>query len=65
MKKNDGVFRKRLEKYEDELRWLYMELYGNGEMFAELIGQMYEYYKARKVSLKNRDKKRGGRPGVV
>ena len=41
MKKNDGVFRKRLEKYEDELRWLYMELYGNGEMFAELIGQMY------------------------
>ena len=58
MKKNDGVFRKRLEKYEDELRWLYMELYGNGEMFAELIGQMYEYYKARKVSLKNRDKKR-------
>ena len=58
MKKNDGVFRKRLEKYEDELRWLYMELYGNGEMFAELIGQMYEYYKARKVSLKNRDIKR-------
>lgn len=58
MKKNDGVFRKRLEKYEDELRWLYMELYGNGEMFAELTGQMYEYYKARKVSLKNRDIKR-------
>ena len=58
MKKNDGVFRKRLEKYEDELRWLYMELYGTGELFAELIGQMYEYYKARKVSLKNRHKQR-------
>ncbi len=62
MKKNDSVFKKRLERYEDELRWLYMELYGNRDMFAELTNQMYEYYKARRVSLKNRDKKREETP---
>ena len=52
------IFQKRLNRHHDELRWLYMELYGNDAMFAELCDQMYEYYKARKQKLHNRDAKR-------
>ena len=62
MKKSNAVFQKRLAKHHDELRWLYMELYGNESMFAELTSQMYEYYQARKISLKNRDEKREAHP---
>ena len=29
-----------LNSYHDELRWLYMELYGNDDMFAELCDQI-------------------------
>ena len=42
MKKSDSVFQERMAKHQDELRWLYMELYGNEEMFGELTSQMYE-----------------------
>lgn len=52
------IFQERLNRHHDELRWLYMELYGNDAMFAELCDQMYEYYKARKQKLHNRDAKR-------
>lgn len=65
MKKSDSVFQERMAKHQDELRWLYMELYGNEEMFGELTSQMYEYYQARKASLKNRDKKERGKSGLV
>ena len=58
MNKKDMIFQERLNRHHDELRWLYMELYGNDEMFAELCDQMYEYYKARKQKLHNRDAKR-------
>ena len=58
MNKKDMIFHKRLNRHHDELRWLYMELYGNDAMFAELCDQMYEYYKARKQKLHNRDAKR-------
>lgn len=58
MNKKDMIFQKRLNRHHDELRWLYMELYGNDAMFAELCDQMYEYYKARKQKLHNRDAKR-------
>ena len=57
-KKNDNIFQHRLEKHHDELRWLYMELYQNGDMFAELCSQMYEYYNCRSKKLKERDLKR-------
>ena len=40
MKKSDSVFQERMAKHQDELRWLYMELYGNEEMFGELTSQM-------------------------
>lgn len=57
-KEEDTVFKIRLEKHHDELKWLYMELYQNEDMFAELCSQMYEYYKCRSENLKKRDLKK-------
>ncbi len=56
--KDDVIFKNRLDRHHDELRWLYMELYQNGDMFAELCSKMYEYYKIRREQLKNRDESR-------
>ena len=61
-KKNDNIFQHRLKKHHDELRWLYMELYQNDDMFAELCSQMYEYYNCRSKKLKERDVKREKEP---
>lgn len=61
-KKNDSIFQHRLERHHDELRWFYMELYQNGDMFAELCSQMYEYYNCRSKKLKERDLKREKEP---
>ncbi|MDE7312531.1 MAG: Beta-galactosidase C-terminal domain [Eubacterium sp.] len=57
-----STFQKRLEKHHDELRWLYMELYGNDDMFAELCSQMYEYDKQRSQQLKKMDESREKEP---
>ena len=40
MNKKDMIFQERLNRHHDELRWLYMELYGNDAMFAELCDQI-------------------------
>ena len=61
--KTDEIFRQRLERHHDELRWLYMELYDNDSMFAELCTNMYRFFKDRKSSLKTRDKNREKNPG--
>ena len=53
-----NMFQKRLEKHHDELRWLYMELYGNDDMFAELCSQLYEYSEQRSKQLKKMDERR-------
>ena len=58
VEKNNSIFQYRLEKHHDELRWLYMELYQNDDMFAELCSRMYEYYRHRSSKLKERDAKR-------
>ena len=56
MKEEAGqVFQKRLERHHDELRWLYMELYGNDSMFAELCDHMWQFYTERKARLKEDD----------
>ncbi|MCD7736159.1 MAG: alpha-amylase family protein [Lachnospiraceae bacterium] len=47
----------------DELRWLYMELYNNGSMFAELCGQMERFYQERGAALKKLDQARENDPG--
>lgn len=58
VEKNNSIFQYGLEKHHDELRWLYMELYQNDDMFAELCSKMYEYYRHRSSKLKERDAKR-------
>lgn len=62
MGKREDIFNDRMKKHHDELRWLYMELYHNGDMFAELCEQMYGYYKDRRQKLHNRDAKREKEP---
>ena len=62
MKKEETLFQERLNKHHDELRWLYMELYNNGSMFAELIEQMEEYARQRGKALKKRDSEREANP---
>ncbi len=54
----DAVFQERLARHHDELRWLYMELYDNGDMFAELLDQMRAYYDARSERLRALDAER-------
>ena len=56
-------FQKRFEKHMDELRWLYMELYDNGDMYAELIEQCKAFYKERNNELKALDLSREKNPG--
>ena len=51
-----------MKMHHDELRWLYMELYGNASMFAELCGKLEIYYEERKDSLKARDEEREKNP---
>ena len=55
-------YEKRFARHMDELRWLYMELYDNGSMYAELCDYMYVFYMERSNSLKNRDTKREENP---
>lgn len=57
------VFEQRLEKHHDELRWLYMELYGNSDMFYELCEQMQRFYEERNKALKERDCEKEKDPG--
>ena len=47
----EKIFAQRMEKHQDELRWLYMELYGNDAMYAELCEQMYDYYLKRSTRI--------------
>ncbi|MCC8167959.1 MAG: alpha-amylase family protein [Clostridiales bacterium] len=53
-----NVFDNRMKHHEEELRWLYMELYDNSSMYAELCGQMRQYYEERNVGLKELDCRR-------
>ena len=57
-----SLYEIRFEKKVDELRWLYMELYGNDSMFAELCDQMKSFYQQREDALKALDEKREADP---
>lgn len=52
------IFEERLHRHHDELRWLYMELYENDSMFAELCDHMYQFYMERNDELKKLDTNR-------
>ena len=58
----EALYDKRFARHIDELRWLYMELYDNGSMFAELCTRMKEFYDERNRSLRSLDKKREADP---
>ena len=50
-KKEEALFQARLARHLDELRWLYMELYDNGDMFAELCDGLRTYAGERPAAL--------------
>ena len=55
------IYKERFDKHLDELRWLYMELYDNSSMFAELCDNMMRFFSERKEALKSMDRKRESR----
>lgn len=61
-KKNADIYMNRLSRLGDELRWLYMEMYDNSSMYAELMDKMYEFYDSRKAALKKSDVHRETHP---
>ncbi|MDE5893097.1 MAG: amylosucrase [Acetatifactor sp.] len=64
--KNDSSlssYQERFGKHHDELRWLYMELYNNGDMFAELCDNLERFFRERGEALKARDLERETHPG--
>ncbi len=56
-----AIYKERFDKHHDELRWLYMELYDNSSMFAELCDNMMSFFSERKETLKSMDCKRESR----
>ncbi len=58
----DPVFYRRMEARHDELRWLYMELYDNPSMFAELCDQLWLFSQDRQAALKEIDAAREKNP---
>ena len=54
----DSIFDARWNRHKDELRWLYMELYDNKDMFGELEERIRVFYQERNDSLKALDKER-------
>ena len=61
-KESEKIYRERLEHYHDELKWLYMELYDNTSMFAELCDHLTSFYEERNKDLKKQDLEREQQP---
>ena len=62
MAKEEQRFQDRLSRHLDELRWLYMELYGSDAMFAELCDNLHRFAEERSAALKKRDLEREADP---
>ena len=60
--KEQKIFDDRMKSRIDELKWLYIEVYHNDWMFAELLGQMGMFYGDRLPALKKSDIYREGHP---
>ncbi len=58
----EADYRRRFDRHLDELRWLDMELYDNGSMFAELCDRLHDFYEERAGDLKKKDGEREKRP---
>lgn len=55
VKTMESIYRERFNKHFDELKWLYMELYNNDSMFAELCDNMERFFEERKNALHKSD----------
>ena len=62
--KRKSVFDERLEKYHDELKWLYMELYNDEEAFEYFLNMLRRSFKERKSSLRSVDARRSAHPDM-
>ncbi|WP_418489580.1 amylosucrase [Frisingicoccus sp.] len=62
MDNNWKVFEERFCRHLDELKWLYIELYGNEAMFDELCDSMRRFYEERNEELKISDLEREAQP---
>ncbi len=63
MTNKQELFKKRLEKHYDELKWLYCELYESIDSFSQLCRIMEDSFSGRKDSLIRLDEKRLADPG--
>jgi len=62
--KKKSNFDIRLEKYYDELKWLYMELYNDEEAFEYFLNMLRKSFKERKSSLRSVDARRSAHPDM-
>lgn len=62
LKSQEKIYRERFDRHFDELKWLYMELYDNDGMFAELCENMHSFYEDRNQDLHTLDRKREENP---
>ena len=53
--RKDAIYQKRFERHAEELKELYMSLYGNDAMYAELCEKMEQFYLEREEQLKMTD----------
>ena len=61
-KKNDLIFAERLAAAEDELKWLYMELYDDEEAYDYFLTMLKDNFDHRKPALKKLDEQRLAEP---
>ena len=54
----EACYSRRFGRHFDELKWLYMELYDNSSMFAELCDNLHRFYEERDLDLKEQDAER-------
>ena len=59
----EACYSRRFGRHFDELKWLYMELYDNSSMFAELCDNLHRFYEERDLDLKEQDAEREKHPG--
>lgn len=62
MNKSEVLYESRFRRHFDELKWLYIELYGNDSMFAELCDNLHCFYQERDETLKALDREREEQP---
>ena len=60
--KDSQLFESRLERHQEELQRLYLELYANDEMFDELCRNLRSFSQQRGTLLKRRDVQRESNP---